>query len=145
MGSKKDKEIEAIGIVNNALEGLSENEVARVLKWASDRFNVRGLKKQGGGGEGENVTLASFLNQTKSKSSQVKRFLATAEWLHKSGKEALTTRDVPIALDKNRQNKLSNPADCLNKNVRKGYCEKRTGGQFYVTDEGRNTLGINDG
>ncbi len=145
MGSKKDKEIEAIGRVNEALAGLAEDEVARVLQWAADRFNVRGLKRQGRGGEGGNVTLASFLKQTKSNSSQVKRFLATAEWLHRSGKEALTTKDVSSALDKNRQNKLSNPADCLNQNVTKGCCEKRTGGQFYVTDEGRKTLGINDG
>lgn len=145
MGSKKDKEIEAIGSVNEALAGLAEDEVARVLQWAADRFNVRDLKRQGGGGEGGNVTLASFLKQTNSKSSQIQRFLATAEWLHRSGKEALTTRDVSIALDKNRQNKLSNPADCLNRNVTKGFCEKRGGGQFYVADEGRKTLGINDG
>lgn len=145
MGSKKDKEIEAIGRVNEALAGLSDDEVARVIQWAADRFNVRGIKRQGGVGEGLSVTLASFLKQTKSKSSQVRRFLATAEWLHRSGKEALTTRDVSSALDKNRQNKLSNPADCLNKNVTKGYCEKRTGGQFYVTDEGRKSLGLNDG
>ncbi len=145
MVSKKDKEIEAIGIVNEALSGLAEDEAARVLQWAADRFNVRDIKKKSGGSEGGNVTLATFLKQTKSKSSQVKRFLATAEWLHRSGKEALTTRDVSSALDKNRQNKLSNPADCLNKNVTKGFCEKRTGGQFYVTDEGRKSLGINDG
>ena len=145
MGSKKDKEIQAIGRVNEALAGLAEDEVARVIQWAAARFNVRGLKKQGGGDERGNVTLAAFLKQTKSTSSQVRRFLATAEWLHRSGKEALTTKDISSALDKNRQNKLSNPADCLNKNVTKGCCEKRTGGQFYVTDEGKKTLGINDG
>lgn len=141
----EDKEIKAMAKVNEVLSGLAEDEVARVLQWAADRFNVRGLKRQGGGSEGGSVTLATFLKQTKSTSSQVKRFLATAEWIHRSGKEALTTRDVSNGLDKNRQNKLSNPADCLNKNVTKGYCEKRTGGQFYVTDEGRKTLGINDG
>lgn len=145
MGSKKDKEIEAIGRVNEALAGLAKDEAARVLQWAADRFNVRGLKGEGGGGEGGNVTLATFLKETKSRSSQVKRFLATAEWLHRSGKEALTTRDVSSTLDKNRQNKLTNPADCLNRNVTKGCCEKRAGGHFYVTDEGRKTLGVNDG
>ncbi len=69
-------------------------------------------------------TLASFLLQKNATSNQVKRFLATAEWLHLKGKTRIATRDVTKALSDNNQTRLGNPADCLNKNVSKGHCEK---------------------
>jgi hypothetical protein len=39
----------------------------------------------------------------------------------------------------NQQKRLANPADCLNKNVSKGFCEKNDGG-FYITPEGLKKL-----
>jgi len=65
--------------------------------------------------------------------------LATAEWLHRKGHKNITTRDVAKALQDNHQKRLGNPADCLNKNVSKGHCEK-IGKEFFVTDDGRETL-----
>ena len=94
--------------------------------------------------KGPKGTLASFITSVAASGNQVKRFLATAVWLHGRGKKRLTTRDVATALQENNQKRLSNPADCLGKNVAKGYCEK-VGNEFYVTDEGRASLGGNAG
>lgn len=96
------------------------------------------------GGKRPQTTLPVFLKQTKGTSNQTRKFLATAVWLHSGGSRMLTTRDVSKTLKDTQQGKLGNPADCLNKNVGKGFCEK-DGKQFYATGEGRKNLGINDG
>ena len=85
-------------------------------------------------------TIAKFLDQKKAKDNQVRRFLATAEWLHLKGKKDLQTSDVTKALRENRQGRLSNASDSLNKNITKGLCEK-DGSDFFVTDDGRKDLG----
>ncbi len=84
--------------------------------------------------------LPHFLTRTKA-TSQVDRYLATAEWLHRKEYEQVKTRDVTKALKDARQNRLSNPADCLGKNTTKGHCVK-DGKSFYVTPEGRKHLGL---
>src|SRR5437868_621067 len=43
-------------------------------------------------------SLASFLRDKNAAVNQVKRFLATAAWLHAKGKKRLTTADVTKAL-----------------------------------------------
>ena len=55
----------------------------------------------------------------------------------------MSTSEVTKALSENNQKGLSNPSDCLGKNVAKGFCE-RDGGQFFVTDAGREDLGIGE-
>src|ERR1039458_1993882 len=90
---------------------------------------------------GQVSSLANFLTTKNSTTVQVKKFLATAVWLHLKGKEKVTTGDVAKSLKDNHQGKLNNPADCLNQNVSKGFCEK-DGNEFFVTDEGLNELGI---
>ena len=86
-----------------------------------------------------NVTLASFLKTKSASSVQTKKFLGTAIWLQLRGSNRLTTSDITKALSSNNQGRLNNASDCLNQNVKKGYCEKE-GNQFYVTDEGINSL-----
>lgn len=82
-------------------------------------------------------TLAGFLKEKAATDNQIRKFLATAVWLHeRTSKPRLATKDVIGALSDNHQKKLGNPADCLNQNVKKGFCEK-DGKEFYVTDEGR--------
>jgi hypothetical protein len=83
--------------------------------------------------------LASFLRDKNASANQVKRFLATAVWLGAKGKNRLTTADVTRALKDSNQSRLGNPADCLNKNVAKGHCEK-DGKEFFVTTEGAASL-----
>ena len=89
---------------------------------------------------GDPGTLASFLKSKNVANTGVGKFLATAEWLHQRGAKQLTTSQVSQALVDNRQGRLRNPSDCLNKNVGKGHCEK-VGREFYVTNEGRSSLG----
>ena len=84
-------------------------------------------------------TLPAFLTEKNATTIQVKKFLATAVWLEAKGKARMTTRDVSSALKKAKQKSLSNPADCLNQNIKKGYCEK-DGSEFFVIETGKNSL-----
>jgi hypothetical protein len=85
------------------------------------------------------ATLASYVRQKGGSENQVDRFLATADWLRQRGKQ-LTTAAVTKALRDHHQKKLANPADCLNKNVSKGFCEK-SGDGFFITPDGLQKLG----
>lgn len=85
--------------------------------------------------------LPQFLQRASGTKSQVNKFLATAEWLHRKGHKQVGTSDVTKALKDAHQNRLSNPADCLGRNASKGFCVK-DGKHFYVTDEGRKHLGL---
>lgn len=84
---------------------------------------------------GTSDPLGTFLKVKNVGTNQVNRFLATAIWLASRGSDKPTTQDVTNALKENHQQKLKNPADCLNKNVKKGFCEK-VGKQFFVTPSG---------
>lgn len=85
-------------------------------------------------------SLAAHIKSKSAESNQVMRFLTTADWLRLKGESSLKTAMISKALSDNHQKRLANPADCLNKNVSKGYCEK-SGDGFYITSEGLNALG----
>jgi hypothetical protein len=89
---------------------------------------------------GTNVSLAAYIKAKKGEQSQVVRFLATASWLSRRSSEPLTASAVSKALSDNHQKRLANSADCLNKNVGKGLCEKRKDGSFFITPEGLQAL-----
>jgi hypothetical protein len=85
-------------------------------------------------------TLASFFKSTNSTTVQVRKFLATAVWLHDTQqKKRLVTTDVSKALKDSNQSRLGNPSEMLNQNITKGFCD-RDGKSFFVTDEGRAEL-----
>lgn len=84
--------------------------------------------------------LVSFLKEKKATSAQVRKFLATAQWLHLKGKDRLITKDITQAISDSKQTHLGNASDILNKNIGKGFCEK-DGAEFYVTPEGKADLG----
>jgi hypothetical protein len=87
-------------------------------------------------------TLANFLRDKSATDNQVKKFLATAVWLHDTtGNSRLTTTEVKAALKKANQTKVKNPSDALNQNVGKGHAEK-DGEGFFVTEPGRTALGL---
>jgi hypothetical protein len=86
------------------------------------------------------TSLSSYIKEKGGESSQVDRFLIAADWLRRRGNTKLATAAVSKALTDNHQKRLANPADCLNQNVSKGYCEKSDGG-FYITPEGLKKLG----
>lgn len=79
--------------------------------------------------------IVTFLRDKNSTSNQVNKFLVTAVYLQLNGKTRISTSEVASTLKSANQSKLSNASDALNKNVRKGYCEKE-GTQFFVTQEG---------
>jgi hypothetical protein len=95
------------------------------------------------GGQPKIVTgsLASYLKSKGGETKQVQRFLATAAWLGGRGQEQIDTTDVAKALSSHHQKRLGNPADCLNQNVTKGFCEKKKDGGFFITPEGWKALG----
>ena len=99
----------------------------------------------GGGGahskSGNVPALGIFLTSKGASTNQTKKFLATAGWLYLKGKMKMGTGDVTKAIKDNHQSRLGNPADCLNKNVSKGFCEK-DGNEFFLTEEGLGDLGI---
>lgn len=87
-------------------------------------------------------TLAAFLRDKGATDNRVKKFLATAVWLHATtGQNRLTTGEVKKALKNANQPKINNPSDALNQNVTKGHAEK-DGGGFFITDPGRAALGL---
>jgi hypothetical protein len=85
-------------------------------------------------------SLATHLSEKQATSNQTLRFLATADWLRQKGQGPLTSTAVAQALKNNHQNRLANPADCLNKNAAKGFVEK-DGKTFFITPEGLAHLG----
>jgi len=92
----------------------------------------------GGGGKKRDVgiagkPLAVYLKEQDATTNQTKKFLATAVWLHAKGQKRLSTGDISKALKASNQTKITNPSECLNKNVKKGLCEK-DGSQFFVTE-----------
>lgn len=113
--------------------------LAEQVPEANDGGGGSGGGGGGAGGGGKVGTLASFLKEAKVGNSATKRFLATAEWLHRKGTKELKTSDVTTAIRTNHQTRLGNASQCLNNNVNSGFCEKH-GKTFYVTDEGRATL-----
>jgi hypothetical protein len=86
-------------------------------------------------------TLPNYLKSNNAVKSQIQKFLATATWLHAKGANRLSTGDVTKALRESNQSRLGNPSDCLAQNIKRGFIEK-DGSQFFVTDEGRASLGI---
>jgi len=147
-----------IQIKVGSVEFVAEGDPAWITKEV-DKFikEVPGLSKisppsggnlGGGGGHAPMGTdaviaskpLATFLKERDATVTQVKKFLVTAVWLEAKGKGRLTTSNVTEALSAANQSRLGNAADCLNQNVGKGFCEKE-GTQFYVTQEGRDSLG----
>ena len=88
-------------------------------------------------------SLASYVKSKGGDTNQNQRFLATADWLRLKGQSSLQTAMISKALQDNHQKRLSNAADCLNKNVSKGLCEKTSDG-FFITPEGLKALGHAD-
>lgn len=85
--------------------------------------------------------LGPYIRSKGGESNQNKRFLATADWLRRRGEKKLTSTAVKKALSDNQQKRLGNPADCLNKLVTRGICEKNSDGGFFITPDGLAELG----
>lgn len=84
-------------------------------------------------------SLVKHLKEKDSKSA-AQKFLVTADWLRRKGKDPISTSDVTSALKENQQSRLSNASQALNDNVSKGFCQK-DGNGFFITQEGKEHLG----
>ena len=144
-----DSKIEVtIGAVSFAAEGEQQwvtAQLDKVLEQARSIPTAAAPARSGGpaaaatGTPAAVGTLASAVTSGGGTANQVRRFLATAVWLHDKGASRLTTAAVASALKANNQKKLGNPADCLGQLVGKGHAE-RDGKEFFVTDDGRAAL-----
>lgn len=136
----------SVGTITFSGEGNEdwlEKQLDKLLKAAPELVTIKKDDSKEDDDPASNThtgTLAAYISKKGAGSNQTKRFLATAEWLHLKGSKRLQTKDVAKALSDSNQKRLGNPADCLNKNVAKGYCEK-DGESFYVTPEGKASLG----
>jgi hypothetical protein len=79
--------------------------------------------------------LFEFLKDKKADKNQVKKFLATAVYLHSQGEEKFSTPLISKTLKTAGIEKLINASDCLNKNEKKGFCIKE-GKEFILTELG---------
>ncbi len=79
--------------------------------------------------------LFEFLKGKSADKNQVKKFLATAVYLHSQGVEKFSTPMVSKSLKSAHIEKLINASDCLNKNEKKGFCIKDDK-EFILTESG---------
>lgn len=79
--------------------------------------------------------LFEFLKEKNADKNQVKKFLATAVYLHSQGEEKFSTPMVSKLLKAAHIEKLINASDCLNKNEKKGFCIKDEK-EFVLTEVG---------
>jgi hypothetical protein len=79
--------------------------------------------------------LYEFLKDKKANKNQVRKFLATAVYLHSQGEEKFSSPLISKTLKNEGIEALLNASDCLNKNEKKGFCikDKR---EFILTDLG---------
>lgn len=140
-----------IGVVEFSGEGDQNwlaSQLDKILSKASElskmSFRDSSLPEDEVGGSSKAIkpskNLALFLKEKGATTIQTKKFLATAAYLQLGGKSRQTTSDVSKALKDSNQTKLNNPSDCLNQNVKKGFCEKDGNSSFFVTEEGLNEL-----
>ncbi len=89
--------------------------------------------------------LYEFLREKNADKNQVRKFLATAVYLHSQGVEKFSTPIVSKLLKSSQIEKLINASDCLNKNEKKGFCIKDDK-EFILTESGiRSIIGSNEG
>jgi len=86
--------------------------------------------------------LVDYLKEKKADNNQVKKFLATAVYLHSQGTERFSTPMISRKLKAAGIPKLANASDCLNKNAKKGFVIKEDK-EFVLTEEGiKSIIGV---
>ena len=154
MATSKATDLAAVTVkVHDFLKALNSEERQKVVSAVMTLFGesapTGAASVNGGSGtnSGQSASavkfsksLATYLSEKQATSNQTLRFLATADWLRQKGQGPLTSTAVAQALKNNHQNRLANPADCLNKNAAKGFVEK-DGKTFFITPEGLAHLG----
>jgi len=83
--------------------------------------------------------LYEFLKEKNADKNQVKKFLATAVFLHSRGQEKFSTPMISKSIKSALIEKLINASDCLNKNEKKGFCIKDDK-EFILTEAGIHSI-----
>lgn len=138
-------EVEYDGDEQFAKESLC-SLISEIRETIQTKEEVSDLNKTHQGKFNGIIGLPSFLEEMKKRSDrnsrEYRKFLIAAVWLHLDKNNRLQTSDVASALRNNMINKLSNPSDCLNKNIDYGHCERVNNGEFIVTQKGFQDLGV---
>ena len=125
--------------IKKAVAGLTQITLAPSAKTLKPVKGKRGRKpkvvveivQEEPGGD----PLYEFLKEKKADKNQVKKFLATAVYLHSQGLEKFSTPLISKTLKSTGIEPLLNASDCLNKNEKKGFCIKDEK-EFILTDLG---------
>ena len=122
------------------IPGVSREILAGKVSASGKKENSRNGRKQktdttskAEGSSGD--PLYEFLKEKNADKNQVKKFLATAVFLHSQGVEKLSTPMISKLLKSSHIEKLINASDCLNKNEKKGFCIKDDK-EFILTESG---------
>jgi hypothetical protein len=145
MSSKIEIKIGNLSFSGEGEEKWLSSEFDKVLDKIGKKIDIDKIEDENYNGEINSEiskkALATFLKEKNAETNQNDKFLVTAVWLNSKGNDKIKTNDVTKALKDNHQKRLGNPTECLRQNISKGFCEKY-GNQFFVTEEGKKSIGI---
>lgn len=116
-------------------ESLTKKSLATAGNERQKHKQVSGLTGSADVDEYNRDPLFGFLRDKNADKNQVKKFLATAVYLHSQGMEKFSAPMISKSLDTAKLGKLINASDCLNKNEKKGFCIKDDK-EFILTEAG---------
>lgn len=136
----------AISFSGEGSESWLEKQLDKMLAAAPKLASIKPAQSAGkkadddeAASNGSAPPLPKYLSDKNATSSQNRKFLATAAWLHLKGADRFSTADVTKALADAKQKRIGNASEAMNQNVGKGFVEKDVKG-CYVTEEGQAEL-----
>jgi hypothetical protein len=142
--AKIEIKVGAISFVGEGTEKWLSEELEKLLAKIPELVEIAPSESGSSNGAGTEAkskkngklgSLSTFLRERNATDNQIKKFLATAVWLHDTtGRDRITTGEVAKALKNASQIRLTNASDALNQNVGKGYAEKDGDSGFFVTE-----------
>jgi hypothetical protein len=134
--SKSELFVKSENVKGTTSSAVSGERLPVAGKKESNR-NVRRAKTESSSTANQSAggPLYEFLKEKNADKNQVRKFLATAVFLHSQGIEKLSTPMVSKLLKSSHIEKLINASDCLNKNEKKGFCIKDDK-EFILTESG---------
>ncbi len=131
--NKPVQEIEDKKVRKTRINKISEPTAVKKIK--GTRGRKRKITAEPIASEPTGNPLFEFLKDKKADKNQVRKFLATAVYLHSQGEEKFSSPMISKTLKNVGIEKLLNSSDCLNKNEKKGFCIKDNK-EFILTDLG---------
>jgi hypothetical protein len=110
--------------------GAMISKTAKGVRGRKPKVAAESIKQEPSGGP-----LYEFLKDKRADKNQVRKFLATAVYLHSQGEGKFSSPLISKTLKNAGIENLQNASDCLNKNEKKGFCIKDKK-EFILTDLG---------